>query len=82
MRLKVQTSFWLAAALALLVIACAGSNDASKDAGDGLDMYFRDGDLLALTDQSLPVYPDAMAGESKTLARDFPRRPSTDSTYG
>jgi nitrate reductase cytochrome c-type subunit len=31
--------------------------------------------LLAITDQSLPVYPDTMAGESTKLALDFPDPP-------
>lgn len=72
---KAPNSFWLAAVLALLVTACAGSVDDKEKSSDGLDMYFRDGDLLALTEQSLPVYPDAMAGESETLSRDFPDAP-------
>jgi len=79
MRRKMQNSFWLAAALALLALACAGSVDDTKKAddgsGDGLPMAFRDADLLATTDQLLPVYPDTIAGESKKLARDFPDAP-------
>jgi cytochrome c-type protein NapB len=75
MRCKAQHSLWLAATLAPLLILGAGSVDDMKEANDGLDMYFRDGDLLALTDQPLPIYPDTTAGESVMLERDFPDAP-------
>ncbi len=75
MRRSALSSFWLAAALALLVIGCAGSVDETEDASSTVDMYFRDGALLALTDQELPTYPDTAAGESKKLGRDFPDAP-------
>ena len=75
MRRKAQPSFWLAAALIPLLLLGAGSVDDMKEADDGLDVYFREGDLLALTDQSLPVYPGTKTGESTRLERDFPDAP-------
>ncbi len=76
MRRTKQHSFWLAAAaLVPLLILGAGSVDKMKEPSDGLDMYFRDMALLALTDQPLPNFPDTAAGDSKLLARDFPDAP-------
>ena len=75
MRRRAQHSFWLAAALVPLLIVGAGAADDTKEAEDGLDVYFRDGDLLALTSQRLPVYPNTKAGESAMLERDFPDAP-------
>jgi len=75
MRRKARHSLWMAAALVPLLILGAGSADDMKEADDGLDMYFRDGDLLSLTDQELPIYPDTKTGESKKLQRDFPDAP-------
>jgi cytochrome c-type protein NapB len=66
----------MATGLVSLLILGAGSADDMKEAKDGLDLYFRDGALLALTEQSLPVYPDTATGESAELPRDFPDAPS------
>lgn len=75
MRRNARHRFWLLAALAPLLILGAGSADDMKEADDGLDMYFRDGGLLALTDQALTVYPDTKVGEAVKLDRDFPDAP-------
>ncbi len=72
---KAQHRFWLAAALVSLLTLGAGSVDDMKEVDDGLDMFFRDADLLALTDQRLSVYPNTKAGESENLLRDFPDAP-------
>jgi len=40
-----------------------------------MDVYFRDVDLVALSDQDLPAYPEAEAGDSATLGRAFPDAP-------
>ena len=48
---------------------------ATKEADDGIDVYFRDADLGALADQALPSYPDIDAGDSKLIERDFPDAP-------
>jgi cytochrome c-type protein NapB len=58
--------------LFLLGAATAGQQ---KEPDDGMDVYFRDADLGALSDQALPAYPEVDAGESKLLGRDFPDAP-------
>jgi cytochrome c-type protein NapB len=63
------------AGLVPLLVLGAGSVDDMKEVDDGLDVYFRDGDLLALTDQSIPEYPTTAAGEAASLGRDFPDAP-------
>lgn len=75
MRCKAQHSFWLLAALVPLLTLGAGSQKESVEPDDGLDVYFRDADLLALTDQALPTYPETDAGESTLIPRDFPDAP-------
>ncbi|MBW1883320.1 MAG: nitrate reductase cytochrome c-type subunit [Deltaproteobacteria bacterium] len=75
MRRKTRRSLWLAAVLVSLLTLGAGSADDKKEVDDGLDMYFRDADLLALTDQPMPIYPNTVAGESEKLLRDFPDAP-------
>jgi cytochrome c-type protein NapB len=75
MRSKAQNSIRLVAAVAPLLLLGAGSADDMKEANDGLELYFRGADLLALADQSLPVYPDMKTGESIKLQRDFPDAP-------
>lgn len=75
MRHKPRHRTWLVAAVISLLTLGAGSVDEKKEAKDGLDVYFRQTDLLALADQSLPVYPNTKAGESAKLGRDFPDAP-------
>jgi nitrate reductase cytochrome c-type subunit len=53
--------------------AGAGANE--KEVDDGIDVYFRDVDLTALSDQALEEYPDAEAGESQLFKRSFPDAP-------
>jgi cytochrome c-type protein NapB len=53
--------------------AGAGATDAEVD--DGIDVYFRDVELTALSDQALEKYPDVEAGESQLLERSFPDAP-------
>ncbi|MCP5067783.1 MAG: hypothetical protein GY946_14575 [bacterium] len=55
--------------------ACAIGASADNEVDDGIDVYFRDVDLGALTKQALPAYPDTEAGESKNLDRAFPGAP-------
>ncbi|HEY5656386.1 MAG TPA: nitrate reductase cytochrome c-type subunit [Myxococcota bacterium] len=67
---------WLAApllALALAMGAAAEKNHAEVD--DGVDVYFRDSDLSALSHQDLETYPADEAGESQRLERAFPDAP-------
>jgi len=71
-----QPSSWLVVLFSVTAIA-AGAVAESKNAevDDGVDIYFRDTDLSALSDQDVPSYPDADPGDSNTLNRDFPDAP-------
>jgi cytochrome c-type protein NapB len=51
----------------------AGAND--KEVDDGIDVYFRDAGLMALSDQALEKYPETEAGESALFDRSFPDAP-------
>ena len=90
MRRRRRSDFWLLAALVAALVpgaflgACAGTTeegppkDASSSASgtsDGMVVFFRDASLESLSDQALPEYPDADAGESTKIARDFPDAP-------
>lgn len=80
MRHEKRLGFWLVTILASLVVLGGGSADEitmddGKKGDDGINLYFRNGDLSSVTDQELPKYPDDAAGESKRLGRDFPDAP-------
>jgi len=90
MRPRLRADFWLLATLAIalttgaLLGACAGTTEegspkdaprSASESDDGIDVFFRDASLVSLSDQALPVYPDADAGESTKIARDFPDAP-------
>ena len=63
---------WLLAALLTLG---AGPQKPEAEPKDGLELYFRDADPLAITEQGLASFPDTAPGESKRIARDFPDAP-------
>jgi cytochrome c-type protein NapB len=90
MRRRRRSDFWLLAALAAVFVpgaflgACAGTTDEDSTSGasssasgtsDDIVVFFRDASLESLSDQALPEYPDADAGESTKIARDFPDAP-------
>jgi cytochrome c-type protein NapB len=90
MRRRLRPDFRLLATLATALVtggllgACAGTTEegspkdaprSALEADDGLDVFFRDASLVSLSDQALPEYPDADAGESTKIARDFPDAP-------
>ena len=75
MRRRMRLSIGLAAALTPLLLLGGGSIDKTTEADDGMDVYFRSTDLLALSEQGLPKYPDTPAGEAGSLGRDFPDAP-------
>ena len=75
MRRKARHSFWLLATLVSLLTLGAGSQKERAEPDDGLDVYFRDAALLALSDQDLPTYTEVDAGESTRIPRDFPDAP-------
>jgi cytochrome c-type protein NapB len=72
MRRKARTNCWLLVALLTLG---AGAQKQNAEPNDGLDLYFRDADLFAVTDQGAPDYPDSEPGESKRVPHDFPDAP-------
>lgn len=59
----------------LLALLAVNAWSGEKELDDGLDVYFRDADLGALSDQEQEVYIGTEAGESKLLGRDFPDAP-------
>jgi nitrate reductase cytochrome c-type subunit len=90
MRRRRRSDFWRLAAIAAVFAsgaflgACAGTTeegspkDASHSAsgtGDGMVVFFRNASVESLSDQELPEYPEADAGESTRIARDFPDAP-------
>lgn len=60
---------WVLALLAALVMAPSGGQGEMPEADDGLDVYFRDADLGAMSAQALEEYGDADPGEAGRLAR-------------
>jgi cytochrome c-type protein NapB len=75
MRIRALPSPWLLVALVPLLLLGGGSIDETPESKDGMDVYFRSTDLLALSEQGLPEYPDTPAGEAGSLGRDFPDAP-------
>ena len=90
MRRRLGSDFWLLAVLVAVFVpgallgACAGTTEegslkgagsSTPEARDGMDVFFRDASLESLSDQALPKYPDADAGDSTKIARDFPDAP-------
>jgi cytochrome c-type protein NapB len=66
---------WLAALLLAAPLAAGAAEKARPEADDGMDVYFRDSDLSALSAQEVETYPADEAGESQRLGRAFPDAP-------
>ena len=76
MRRRMRRNPWLAALLLVAPLAVgAASEKARPEADDGMDVYFRDSDLSALSTQDLETYTADEAGESQRLGRAFPDAP-------
>ena len=76
MRRGAQRNSWLVVFLLLpAFMAGAVGGDKQEEADDGIDVYFRDVDLAALSDQAMEKYPETEAGESVTFDRAFPDAP-------
>ena len=80
MRRRAQLSFWLPAILDGAAAPGGGrSGDKSKEVDDGMDVYFRDADLLCVSEQEVPVYPDVRGGRSRRSSiAPFPGRAAAD----
>jgi cytochrome c-type protein NapB len=72
MRLGTPIVVW---ALALVPVLIAANASAQREVDDGMDVYFRDVDLSAVSDQDLAKYRETEAGESKAFERSFPGAP-------
>jgi cytochrome c-type protein NapB len=69
---------WILVPLALLVMLSADGcthTDSVSDVDDDIVVYFREGDLTAMTHQELPTYAETEPGESALLARAFEGAP-------
>ena len=76
MRRKMRLESWFAALLLAAPLAAgATAEKVSSEPDDGLDVYFRDSDLGALSAQDVETYPAEEAGESQRLGRAFPDAP-------
>jgi cytochrome c-type protein NapB len=69
MRRRTESGLW--AIILLVPLLIAGSAASEKEVDDGIDVYFRDVDLGALSNQALEQYPDTEPGESELLERAF-----------
>ena len=73
MRRRTRRSSRLGTLLLLPLFAVGASADEKQaEIDEGIDIYFRDADLGALSDQALAKYIDAEAGESERIERSFP----------
>ena len=76
MRRRTRRSSRLGTLLLLPMFAVGASADEKQaEIDEGIDVYFRDADLGALSDQALATYIDAEAGESERIERSFPDAP-------
>jgi len=66
---------WILALLALVLMAPSGGQQEIAEVDDGVDVYFRDADLGAMSSQALAEYGDADPGEAGTLPRAFETAP-------
>jgi cytochrome c-type protein NapB len=75
MRREVRLVFWLATALLAFFAAGAVAIAGDKEVDDGVDLYFREVSLTALSDQALEEYVSSETGESELFDRAFPDAP-------
>jgi cytochrome c-type protein NapB len=76
MRRRTRRSSRLGTLLLLPLFAVGASADEKQaEIDEGIDIYFRDADLGALSDQALAKYIDTEAGESERIERSFPDAP-------
>lgn len=73
MRRRARLSPWLVIFALPFFAPGAGANE--KEADDGIDVYFREVEVTALSDQALEKYTDTEAGQSRLFDRAFPDAP-------
>jgi cytochrome c-type protein NapB len=73
MRGSAKSALWILILLVTVFPLTAGAGD--KEVDDGIDLYFRDVDLSALSSQDLEIYIGTDPGESTRLDRAFPDAP-------
>jgi nitrate reductase cytochrome c-type subunit len=66
---------WILALLALVTMAPSEGEEGMAEVDDGVDVYFRDVDLGAMSSQALAAYGDADPGDAGTLKRSFEGAP-------
>jgi ferredoxin-type protein NapH len=66
---------WSLALLALVLMAPSEGQEGMAEVDDGVDVYFRDVDLGAMSSQPLALYGDADPGDAGTLPRAFETAP-------
>jgi cytochrome c-type protein NapB len=79
MRRELQRNSWLVTGLLAFLSACLTAGPVAtagdEEVDDGLDVYFREASLIALSDQALEEYGNSEAGESQVFERAFPGAP-------
>jgi cytochrome c-type protein NapB len=73
MRRRALRRYWLV--IGLLPLFAAPVSAGEKEVDDGMDIYFRDVELMSISDQAQEEYPESEAGESKRIDRAFPDAP-------
>jgi len=66
---------WILALLAVALMAPSEGIEGMEEVDDGVDVYFRDVDLGAMSSQALAAYGDADPGDAGTLKRAFETAP-------
>lgn len=66
---------WILALLAVALMAPSEGKEEMAEVDDGVDIYFRDADLGAMSSQALAEYGEADPGEAGKLPRPFETAP-------
>lgn len=75
MERNTKLAVWILALLAVALMAPSQGQEGMEEADDGVDIYFRDVDLGAMSSQALEEYGDADPGEAGRLPRAFETAP-------
>jgi nitrate reductase cytochrome c-type subunit len=75
MEQNTKLAAWILALLALVLMAPSEAQEGMEEVDDGVDLYFRDVNLGAMSSQALAAYGDADPGDAGTLQRAFETAP-------